>query len=131
MRYINRIDYCPAVHLKRAAYFDDKIHVDYYVPWTKLPIVGLADVEQTSKPENNAFQFTTKISAIIPNKLIIQRDLCFRLTTVTGERFVVGIGQKPFVSIEQVDKYPSAMGTSAAVTLQLSWISRSGMLLMM
>lgn len=98
LRYIRKIGYCAAYHLKRAIILPAQAIalVREPMPWQELPIVGLASLDFTEEVEKGTRTTTAKLSAKLCKSINLPiSPLSFRLTDVQGRTFLLGTAESP------------------------------------
>jgi len=128
---INKIDFCDAYHLKLAYPMPDNenVLITDYMPWKKICMIGLANVEVSDKVENGIRTWTTKFTATLSERFPISNvPQAFRLTDVQGNSWLVGLGERPFPIVNQTSTHSSEISSKTACILTVSWTSICPML---
>lgn len=105
-RYIRKIEYCAAYHLRRAIILpaQSQALVREPIPWQEIPLVGLASLEVTDKVENGVRIYTSKLTATLCKPFLHpKRPSAFRLTDVQGKQYLLGTAQSPYPLISQIE----------------------------
>lgn len=126
IRYIVKVDYMPAVHLKLAQPLPavQKVVITDYMPWQPLPIVGLASLEAADELQQSARVFTHKLACTIPaRKPLPECPLVWRVTSADGTRYLLGSYDKPFPVWSQTDKFPDRTSDKTACVLTVRYAS--------
>ena len=129
--HINRIDVCDAYHLKLAYPMPDNesVLISDYMPWKKICMIGLANVEIADKVENGLRTWNTKFTATLSTRFPISSvPQSFRLTDVKGNTFLIGLGERPFPIVNQTTTHNSDIGSKTACLLTVSWTAICPML---
>ncbi|MBO5181840.1 MAG: hypothetical protein J6B92_08140 [Paraprevotella sp.] len=124
IRHISKIEVCEAYHLALAVPLPDGLHVviEDYMPFTMLPMVGLATVEVSDEVSNRLRIWTTKVSVTLPTRMEqLTHPLVFRLTDVCGRCYLVGTSELPFPKINFTDKFPERASGTSACTMTITW----------
>lgn len=122
IRYIVKVDYMPAVHLKLAQPVPvvQKVIITDYMPWKSVPLVGLASLESADEVQQSARIFTHKLTCTVPDRLnLTEQPLVWRLTSADGTAYLLGSYAKPFPKWRQVDKFPDRTSERTACTLEV------------
>lgn len=104
LRYIHKIEYCAAYHLRRAIILPAQRQalVREPMPWQELPIVGLAEVETNEEVENGTRLTTTKLTATLCRRFQLPTaPTAFRLTDTRGNTYLLGTAEHPYPLITQ------------------------------
>ncbi len=124
LRYINRVDMCPARHLHLVRPLPDGVHAyaPDYVPWESLCISGLAALEVTDNVEDGVRTFTSKLTLTLADRPALPNGpVGFRLTTTGGEELLLGLAFRPFPTVALSDSLPSKPASACACTLTATW----------
>ena len=104
LRYIHKIEYCAAYHLRRAIILPalSQALVHEPMPWQEIPIVGLAEVETNEEVENGTRLTTTKLTATLCRHFQLPTThTAFRLTDTRGTTYLLGTSEHPYPLITQ------------------------------
>lgn len=94
-----------------------------------LPIAGLGDCEVSSANEDRVPVFTSVLSCLVTMDFDpAQRPIVFLLTTVQGERFLLGCQEPPYPIVTSVSSLPSKMSEPSGYRLTATWKSTFGLL---
>ena len=122
IRYIVKVDYMPAVHLKLALPVPaaQKVIITDYMPWKSVPLVGLASLESADEVKQSARIFTHKLACTVPARLNLpEQPLVWRLTSADGTAYLLGTYGKPFPKWSQIDKFPDRTSDKTACTIEV------------
>lgn len=102
------------------------VMLNYWRPFEELPVVGLAQCEVSSAIDNGSRVYTTKLTANLAESPAIDgRDLCFMVTAVDGERYLIGMSEKPFpvvnTEFSMPDRVSDRSGCSISVEYKDTW----------
>lgn len=101
----------------------------YWRYFTELPLVNLASMEVASKVENKSRLFTTTIKALLSEHFdVANRKLAFLVTTVSGDRFLVGNLESPFPVVNTSDAFPDKPADQSGCTLTVEYTDTLGLL---
>lgn len=88
----------------------------------KLDIIGLASVEVNDKTDNNQKIFTTKlVFKTILRPELDQDRFCYRLTSVSGQKFILGTKERPFAVFTSTENYPGSETDKAGCTCTITY----------
>lgn len=105
------------------------VMLNYWRYFTQLPLVNLASMEVTSKVENKSRLFTTTIKALLSEHFdVANRKLAFMVTTVSGDRFLVGTAESPFPVANTSDVFPDKPADQSGCTLTVEYTDTIGLL---
>lgn len=103
--------------------------LNYWRNFTELPLVNLASMEVTSKVENKSRTFTTSLKALLADHFdVANRKLAFMVTTVNGDRFLVGTDESPFPVANTSDVFPDKATEPSGCTLTVEYTDIIGLL---
>lgn len=105
------------------------VMLNYWRYFTELPLVNLASMEVASKVENKSRLFTTTIKALLSEHFdVANRKLAFLVTTVSGDRFLVGNLESPFPVVNTSDVFPDKPADQSGCTLTVEYTDTLGLL---
>lgn len=120
-----------AKHLINSTILDNSsVLLEVYRPFESLDTIGLSAVESSDKIENKVRIYSSKLTALIPERLEIgNKKMCFRVTTVSGEQFLIGTDQRPFPIVTFSENYPNSVSTKCGCTMTVTYSNTIPMLL--
>lgn len=99
------------------------------VKFTEINIIDLVDVKMDDAIENKEKVYTSVVSFQTPDKIPSSGGhLAFRLTTIDGNRFLLGTSQRPYPIIKESNPFPGKVGDSTMKTVTVTWKSTSPLL---
>lgn len=105
------------------------VMLNFWRNFTELPLVNLASMETVSKVENKSRLFTTSIKALLfENFDVANRKLAFMVTTVDGDRFLVGTNESPFPVANTTYTFPEKESDPSGCTLTVEFTDTLGLL---
>lgn len=105
------------------------VMLNFWRNFTELPLVNLASMETVSKVENKSRLFTTSIKALLYEHFdVANRKLAFMVTTVDGDRFLVGTNESPFPVANTNDTFPEKESDPSGCTLTVEYTDTLGLL---
>lgn len=127
---IKKVECIEAYHLQHSDIIAGRgVWLNVFQQFSPISTVGLSSVEISDKIENKQRIFTTKLTMFRTTKLLLgAKKLCFRVTTVTGSRFLIGCADKPYPVIQNEETFPSAAGGKSGVTVTVTLTSLIPML---
>lgn len=109
---------------------NNKVMLKYWRNFTLLSSVGLSSVEVTDKIENKNRIYTVKLQAFLTSIFEVQnRKLSFRVTTVSGEQYLIGANVHPYAVVTITDKFPSSVTEKGGCLLNVEYSNTFAMLL--
>ncbi len=126
LRYINRVDICPAKHLRTAHPLADGAHIyaPSYIPWTRLCISGLAGLEVSDAVEDGVRTVTSKLTFTMAECPAMPRGpVAFRLTAADGTQYVLGLSEMPHPVVGIAATHPNRASSVCAYTVTAAWES--------
>lgn len=130
IRYVNKIEMIEAKHLSSSTIIKKTgIVIPEDVEFTPVETIGLSSIEISDTIKNKERIFTSKLQAFLPKILDIgNKKLCFRVTTVQKEVFVLGTSYRPFPIIELNDNYPNTPASKCGCTMTVTYTNTIPML---
>lgn len=108
------------------------VYLNFLRDFAELPLVNLASMEIVSKVENKSRLFTTTIKALLTEHFdTANRKLALRVTTVDGERYLVGTEESPFPVVNTTDTFPEKESDTSGCTLSVEYTDTLGPLLVL
>lgn len=105
------------------------VMMNYWRNFTDLPLANLASMETVSKVDNKSRLFTTSIKALLTYHFDVDnRRLAFMITTVSGDRFLVGTNEAPFPVTNTSDVFPGKETEASGCTLSVEYTDTLGLL---
>lgn len=105
------------------------VMLNFWRNFTELPLVNLASMEIVSKVENKSRLFTTSIKALLSDHFdLANRKLAFLVTTVNGDRYLVGTNESPFPVANTTDTFPEKESDPSGCTLTVEYTDTLGLL---
>lgn len=97
--------------------------------WQELPTVGLSSLVSDTKIVDKETIFTLKLtSELCEGFSVAGRHLCYRLTTATGGKFLMGTNERPYTITNVQDNYPSEVTEKSATVLTAEYSNIYGLL---
>lgn len=127
---INRISFIEARRLRNITVIPGRgVMMNYWRDFAELPLVNLASMEISSKVENKSRLFTTLIKALLSEHFdIANRKLAYLVTTVLGDRYLVGTDESPFPVSNTTDTFPDKASDTSGCTLSVEYTDSIGLL---
>lgn len=125
IRYVNKIEVTEAKYLSSATVIKKAgVMIPDGVSFTGIDMVGLASLDISDKINNKERIFSSKLVAFLPERIeIADRKLCFRITTVQNETFLMGTGARPFPVVELSETVPDSVGSRCGCTMTVTYTS--------
>lgn len=90
------------------------------LPFKELPLVGLAECRCASKVSDKSRIYETSVSAALSEPFAAgTRPQAFLITTVYGERFLVGMAEPPYPQTATSTSMPGRVADAAGYTLSV------------
>lgn len=127
---INRISFIETRRLRNITVIPGRgVMMNYWRDFAELPLVNLASMEISSKVENKSRLFTTSIKALLSEHFdIANRKLAYLVTTVLGDRYLVGTDESPFPVSNTTDTFPDKASDTSGCTLSVEYTDSIGLL---
>lgn len=105
------------------------VMLNFWRNFTELSLVNLASMEIVSKVENKSRLFTTSIKALLSEPFDpANRKLAFLVTTVDGDRYLVGTNESPYPIANTTDTFPEKESDPSGCTLSVEFTDTLGLL---
>ena len=123
LQNIKHVEYLEARYLTNIQLVkNDKVMLNYWRNFTEHPIAGLAQCEVSQAVDNGTRLTTVKLSYHSACALDVDNlRLAWRITTVTGEQYLIGTTEQPFpVTIVQ-NNFPDEETEKSGYTVTVTW----------
>lgn len=101
----------------------------YWRNFQELPLAGLASYEVSSKVENKSRLFKHTLTALLSAHFEVHaKCYSFLLTTVDGERYLIGGPERPWPVVNTTDTFPGKVTEPAGCTLTIEHTDPFGLL---
>lgn len=120
---IARVEYIETRYLRDTIITpDNDVLLQYWRNFIELHIVGLAQVNVADQVEHNARLTTVTLNALTCERFVPStRPLAWRVTTVTGQQFLIGINETPFPITTTTDNFPDKATDQSGTTVKVEW----------
>lgn len=117
-------------HMRNVVLLDDhRVLLQYYRPFHALCLDGLAQCETSEAVENGCRITTVKMTAHTTEDFRVdERRLCWRITTVEGTQYLIGLDEQPWPEVTVVDTYPDKATDRSGKTITVTWTTSLGLL---
>lgn len=121
--HIKTIEKCPVSEIESSIQvLDDAIFLKESSGFEKLDIIGLASVEVTDKVDNKQKVFNSKL--VFKTGLRPELDsghFCYRLTSVSGQQYLLGTKERPYTVFTATESYPGAPADKSGCTCTVTY----------
>lgn len=123
LQNINRVEFIETRYLNGIVLLSDhEVSLQYWRNFTELCLVGLASVEVSQNIENNSRLTTVKLTAQTTSDFNVDhRRLAWRVTTVDGNQYLIGINEQPFPLTTVADNFPDKATERSGKTVTATW----------
>lgn len=132
IRYIQKIERTAAKHLTMACVLREYqcAVIDYFVPWERIPTVGLSALEVSDSVGDDGIRlYTSKLTALQACSITPPCEpMCYRLTLTDGAQLLLGTSHRPHPVQTQTDSHPDRAAERCACTLTVTWTADVGAL---
>ena len=120
-------------HMRNLVLLDDhRVTLQYFRPFTTLCMDGMASCEVTETVENGSRLTTIRLTAHTTEDFHVDnRRLCWRITTVDGRQYLIGLDEQPWPVTTVADTYPDKATERSGKTVTVTWTTRLGLLQIM
>ena len=123
LQNINKVEFIETRYLSNMVLLgNDAVSLQYWRNFNELCLVGLADVEVSQAVDNGSRLTTVKLTARTTSDFAVNnRRLAWRITTVTGEQYLIGTTEQPFPVTTVGDNFPDKATEQSGKKLTVSW----------
>lgn len=117
-------------HMRNLVLLDDhRVLLQYYRPFHALCLDGMAQVEVSEAVEDGSRLTTVRLTAHTTEDFHVDnRRLCWRVTTVDGRQYLIGLDEQPWPVATVADAYPDRATDRSGKTLTVTWTTPLGLL---
>lgn len=123
LQNIKTVEYIETKYLLNATMVhNDNILLNYWRNFAELYIDGLAKVEVDEAVDNGSRLSTVKLTAHTAcNFIVDHRKLAWRVTTVTGEKYLIGTTEQPYPITTVSSDFPDKETERSGQTITVTW----------
>lgn len=127
---ISRVEYIEPRYLKDIIIMpNNDVLLLYWRNFIELPIVGLAQVTVFDQVDHNARLTTVTLTALTCERFVPgARPLAWRVSTVTGKQYLIGINESPFPITTVSESFPDKATEQSGTTVKVEWKTALSML---
>ena len=127
---IHKVEFIEARFLKDIVVIPGKgVFLQTFRNFQKMDSVGLSAVTVATKVSKKNSVHSVNLKVLLKTSFEVgNRKLCYRLTTVTGEQFLLGTNVAPFPITTTSDNYPSVVTEKSGTTLTATYSNLLGLL---
>ena len=131
--YINKVEFIEARYLadiKQVRNFG--VLLRKWRNFQLLPIIDLASLTSETKVVDRETIHTLKLECqLCADFAVAGRHLCYRLTTVDGKQFLMGVPDKPFPITNINRNFPGSVSENSAMKLTAEYSNIFGLLVIL
>lgn len=119
LKYINKIETIEAHQLASSIFIPGTgVFLESGLVFQRLDTVGLSLLDISDKIESKSRIITQKLTSYLPERFeVANRKYCFLITSVSGEQFLIGTGERPYPIVTFTDTTPDSTASKCAVTM--------------
>lgn len=123
LQNINKLEFIETRYLSNIVLLgNSQVSLQYWRNFNELCLVGLADVEVRDEIDNGSRLKAIKLTARTAEDFnVSNRRLAWRVTTVQGDRFLIGINERPYPVTTIVDNFPGKATERSGKTIIVTW----------
>lgn len=123
LQNINRVEFIETRYLSNMVLLgNNEVTLQYWRNFVELCLVGLADVEVNQAVDNGSRLTTIKLTARTTSDFgVDNRRLAWRVSTVTGEQFLIGTTEQPFPVTTVANDFPDKATSQSGKEITVSW----------
>lgn len=117
-------------HMRNLVLLDDhRVALQYYRPFHTLCMDGLASCEVNETIEDGSRLTTIRLTVHTTADFHVDdRRLCWRITTVDGRQYLIGLDEQPWPVATVADAYPDKATDRSGKTITVTWTTPLGLL---
>lgn len=117
-------------HMRNLVLLDDhRVVLQYYRPFHALCLDGMAQVEVSEAVDDGYRLTTVRLTAHTTEDWHVDnRRLCWRVTTVDGRQFLIGLDEQPWPVVTVADAFPDKATERSGKTITVTWTTPLGLL---
>ena len=123
LQNINKVEFIETRYLSNMVLLgNNEVTLQYWRNFIELCLVGLADVEVNQAVDNGSRLTTIKLTARTTSDFTVDdRRLAWRVSTVTGEQFLIGTTEQPFPVTTVANDFPDKATSQSGKGITVSW----------
>ncbi len=123
LQNIIKVEFIETRYLKNMVLLGNHaVSLQYWRNFIDLCLVGLASVDVSQNVENGSRLTTVKLTAHTTDDFHVDhRRLAWRVTTVDGKQYLIGINEQPFPVTTVSDNYPDKSTEPSGKIITVSW----------
>lgn len=123
LQNINKVEFIETRYLSNMVLLgNNEVTLQYWRNFIELCLVGLADVEVNQAVDNGSRLTTIKLTARTTSDFTVDdRRLAWRVSTVTGEQFLIGTTEQPFPVTTVANDFPDKATSQSGKEITVSW----------
>ena len=123
LQNINRVEFIETRYLSNIVLLgNNEVTLQYWRNFIELCLVGLANVEVSQAVDNGSRLTTIKLTARTTSDFgVDNRRLAWRVSTVTGEQFLIGTTEQPFPVTTVANDFPDKATSQSGKKITVSW----------
>ena len=123
LQNIIKVEFIETRYLKNMVLLGNHaVSLKYWRNFMDLCLVGLASVDVSQHVENGSRLTAVKLTAHTTDDFHVDhRRLAWRVTTVDGKQYLIGINEQPFPVTTVSDNYPDKSTEPSGKIITVSW----------
>lgn len=125
LKYINKIEAIEADLLNSSIFIPGTgVFLNDGLAFQKIETVGLSLFEVSDKIESKNRIITQKLTSHLPERFeVANRKLCFLITSVSGEQYLLGSNGRPYPLVTFTDAIPDSAASKCVVTMVATYVN--------
>lgn len=123
LQNIKKVEYIETHYMKDLVLLSNKeVSLQYWRNFTELCLDGLGSVEVSQNVENGSRLTTVKLTVHTRSEIFADSyRLCWRVTTVEGKQYLIGINEQPYPVTTVNDNFPEKPTERSGKTVTVLW----------
>lgn len=127
LKYINQVELIEVANLSSSFFIPGVgVSLSPALTFRKLETVGLSSLEISDRVENKNRIYSHALTCYLSDRFnVANRKLCFLLTAISGERYLIGTDSRPYPVITFTDSRPEGVTSQCVVTMLVTYSNTS------
>lgn len=123
LQNINKVEFIETRYLSNMVLLgNNEVSLQYWRNFIELCLVGLAAVDVSQAVDNGSRLTTIKLTARTTSDFAVDnRRLAWRITTVTGDQYLIGTTEQPFPVTTVANDFPDKATSQSGKKITVSW----------
>lgn len=127
IKFIKRVEMIEADKLSSSIFIPGVgVYLSSQLSFQRMDTVGLSSLESSDKIENKSRIFSQTLRCYLSEGFeVANRKLCFLVTAISGEQYLIGTKSRPYPLVTFTDSRPESVSSQCAVTMHVTYSNTS------